>query len=99
MKPTLITDIDTQLPKVCKVEDVAWLFRVCERTITRAVEAGGFQPVPMPEIGPATKRRHYRWSREALKAYVDGGYFLHMQEAITKSRKFFGSARGRVVSR
>lgn len=94
-----ITDIDTQLPEVCHVEHVAQLFGVCERTITRAVQAGGFQPAPMPEIGASEKRRHYRWSREALRHFVRGGYLVFVHESITKSRKFFGSAQARMVSR
>lgn len=97
MKPTLITDIDTQLPEVCHVAHVAQLFGVCERTITRAVQAGGFQPAPMAEIGPGEKRRHYRWSRAALKAHVGGGYLNFIQQGMTRSRQFFGSASARMV--
>lgn len=98
---------------VVDIETAARILKRSVRDINRDLAAGSMVPEPIPVISGPRKHLRRQWSRDALEAYLKGGYLRFKQQAAVlhqaaktgttskqkPRRHYFGAASARMVAR
>lgn len=97
MKAGPITDW-TQVPLTADIATTARVLGRSVRSIEEDLARGCMQPAPMPTLGAGRTKQRRQWSKDALQAWLGGGYLRFVQQAQRpKARHFFGTARARAI--